>query len=87
MGKVYTRFQTETAQKPYGTYLYDLFKRVTPPPPPPGLAGKRGSANLWDCGISVYFDAANMWATEQHYLFNQSDGRYVQHGVYNGKRN
>ena len=34
MGKVYTRFQTETAQKPYGTYLYDLFKRVSPPPPP-----------------------------------------------------
>ena len=62
MGKVYTRLQTETAQKPYGTYLYDLFKKVTPPPPPtaPGLAGKRGSANLSDCEISVYFNAGHM---------------------------
>ena len=92
MGKVYTRFQTETAQKPYGTYLYDLFNRVPPPPPQPtapGLAGKRGSANLWDRGISVYFDAGNMWATEHHYLYRsrsssheqQRDALYVRHGV------
>ena len=34
MGKVYTRFQTETAQKPSqrdGTYLYGLYKGVPPP--------------------------------------------------------
>ena len=33
MGKVYTRFQTKTAQKPYpmgGTYLYGLYKGVPP---------------------------------------------------------
>ena len=32
-GKVYTRFQTKTAQKPYpmgGTYLYGLYKGVPP---------------------------------------------------------
>ena len=37
MDKVYTRFQTKTAQKPYpmgGTYLYGLYKGV---PTPPGL--------------------------------------------------
>ena len=36
MSKVYTRFQTETAQKPTlggGTYLYGLYKGVHPPPP------------------------------------------------------
>ena len=35
MGKVYTRFQTKTAQKPTrwgGTYLYSLDKGVPPPP-------------------------------------------------------
>ena len=35
MGKVYTRFQTETAQNPSqrdGTYLYGLYKGVPPPP-------------------------------------------------------
>ena len=33
MGRVYTRFQTKTAQKPYpmgGTYLYGLYKGVPP---------------------------------------------------------
>ena len=38
MGKVYTRFQTKMAQKPYpmggGTYLYSLYKGVNSPPPP-----------------------------------------------------
>ena len=40
MGKVYTRFQTKTAQKPTrwgGTYLYSLDKGV--PPPPGSLTG------------------------------------------------
>ena len=39
MGKVYTRFQTKKAQKPYrlagGTYLWGLYKGVPPPPPQP----------------------------------------------------
>ena len=38
MGKVYTRFQTKKAQKPYhlagGTYLCGLYKGVPPRPPP-----------------------------------------------------
>ena len=37
MDKVYARFQTKTAPKPYpmgGTYLYGLYKGV---PTPPGL--------------------------------------------------
>ena len=37
MGKVYTRFQTKTAQKPYpmgSTYLYSYIREY---PPPPGL--------------------------------------------------
>ena len=44
MDKVYTRFQTETAQKPYptpwgggggggGTYLYGFYMEVLPPVP------------------------------------------------------
>ena len=40
MGKVYTRFETKTAQKPYPIGRpkpnYSLYKGV-PPPPPPGL--------------------------------------------------
>ena len=35
MGKLYTSFQTKTAQKPTrqsGTYLYGLYKGVPPPP-------------------------------------------------------
>ena len=34
MGKVYTRFQTKTAQNPTlwgGTYIYGLYKGVHPP--------------------------------------------------------
>ena len=74
-----------------GAYFrnFTVFKRV----PTPGITGKRGSANLWDCGISVYFDAGNMWATEHHYLWRsrnfsigqQPDVRYVRHSLYNGK--
>ena len=35
MGKVYTRFQTQTAQRPYpmgqpGTYLYSLYLTIIP---------------------------------------------------------
>ena len=36
MGKIYTRFQTKTAQNPHpfgGTYLYGLYKGVPLPPP------------------------------------------------------
>ena len=42
MSKVYTRFQTKTAQNPHpmgGTYLYGLYKGVQPPPPPPPTRG------------------------------------------------
>ena len=95
MGKVYTRFETETAQKAYGTTYMTYLREYPPPPTPTGLSGKRGSANLSDCGISVYFDAGIMWGTEHHYLYRrrhssneqQPDGRYVQHNVSNGKRN
>ena len=35
MFKIYTRFQTKTAEKPYplgGTYLYTLYRGVSPSP-------------------------------------------------------
>ena len=40
MSKIYTRFQTKTAPKPHplgGTYLFGLYRGLTPPPalPPP----------------------------------------------------
>ena len=41
MVKIYTRFQTKTAQTPCpwgGTYLYSLYGGVTPTPPPPPRA-------------------------------------------------
>ena len=40
MGKVYTRFQTKTPQKPYpmGRHIPKwLIEGSTPPPPPPGV--------------------------------------------------
>ena len=51
MGKVYMRFQTKTAQKPYpmGTHMLSgLYKGVptpTPPPPPPPRAEKAQPAS------------------------------------------
>ena len=38
MGKVYTRFQTKTVQKPYpmGRHIPICFKKGVPPPPPSG---------------------------------------------------
>ena len=39
MVKIYTLFQTKTAQNHTlwgGTYLYSLYREVPPPPPPPG---------------------------------------------------
>ena len=36
MSKIYTRFQTKTAPKPHplgGTYLFGLYRGLTPPPP------------------------------------------------------
>ena len=44
MGKMCSRFQTKTAQKPYpmGTYLYGLYEGDSPPPPPPArFSGKK----------------------------------------------
>ena len=52
MGKVYMRFQTKTAQKPYpmGTHMLSgLYKGVpapTPPHPPPPPKGREGTIDI-----------------------------------------
>ena len=50
MGKVYIRFQTKTAQKPYpmGRHLCSLYKGAPLPPPPPiqDYFLARGSTNM-----------------------------------------
>ena len=54
MGKVYTRFQTKTAQKPFSMGdIYSLFKGVLPPPS--GLCSRRYHLNsflIFNCLIS-----------------------------------
>ena len=53
MGKVYMRFQTKTAQKPYpmGTHMLSgLYKGIPTPTPPPTPKGREGTT-----GISILF--------------------------------
>ena len=68
MSKIFSRFQTKTAQKPAtlwgGTYLYRLYKGV---PPPPGQWG-------WFCSLlaSPRKLNENFSETLQHFFFRKS---------------
>ena len=62
MGKVYTRFQTKTAQKHYpilgwgGTYLCGLYKRKRPPPPPRAFCTETLPVITWKKrNVKVFF--------------------------------
>ena len=64
MVKIYTRFQTKTAQKPSktlwgGTYLHSLYRGVPPPPPRERNSVSKHNSDvkvllaLWCKGVSI----------------------------------
>ena len=68
MGKVYMRFQTKTAQKPYpmGTHMLSGYKGVpapTPPPPHPPRAEKAQSASPFFLVFTRLSDSRNVART------------------------
>ena len=58
MVKIYTRFQTKTAQKPYplGLHIpiYSLYRGVSPPPPPGFSAILANFVRQIKCNIFIY---------------------------------
>ena len=60
MGKVYTRFQTKTAQNPHpmGRYILGLHQGVNPPPPIPSPG--RGMTFRTDTTVSLKFRLIHM---------------------------